>query len=78
MDVNIIVGIAGMVFILVAFILDEFIKRWSQNTMKYNLFNLLGSGCLMYYASTLRSIPFLVLNAVWFITSAVKIFKIIK
>lgn len=67
-----------MLLILIAFIMDEFYKRWNQDTLKYNIINLFGSGILMYYAVALRSIPFLILNGVWFITSIIKIFKISK
>jgi hypothetical protein len=59
--------------ILVAFVLDEFYKKWGINTVKYNLVNLLGSGLLIYYAYTLTSYPFLILNAVWFLVAGYKL-----
>ncbi len=77
MDMNLIIGISGMFFILFAFVLDEFYKKWSQNTIKYNATNILGSGLLIYYALTLYSWPFIILNVVWFVTAIVKLMKII-
>lgn len=76
MESNLLFGIAGMILILAAFILDEFYKRWNQNTIRYNLFNLLGSGLLLYYAVTLASWPFIILNGVWLVTATVKLIKI--
>lgn len=78
MEINLIIGLVGMVFILLAFILDEFYKKWSQNTIKYNLINILGSGLLIYYAATLDSWPFILLNSVWFVVATVKLVKIVN
>ncbi len=78
MEINFIIGFIGMVFILLAFILDEFYKEWSQNTIKYNLINILGSGVLVYYAITLNSWPFILLNSVWFVGATVKLIKIAR
>ena len=71
-----IIGFLGMSSILMAFVLDEFYKKWNQNTTHYNLLNLLGSGLLIYYAYTLSSIPFMILNGAWFITAGIKLWKI--
>ena len=76
MDLNLIIGIIGMFFILVAFIFDEFNKRWNQETIRYNLTNLIGSGMLIYYSYTLSSIPFIILNVVWFMVAGYKLIKI--
>ena len=76
--IEIIIGIVGMIFILLAFVLDEFYKKWNQNTVQYNLFNILGAGLLIYYAYTLASIPFMILNGVWFITAFIKLGKIMR
>ncbi|MEK6969635.1 MAG: hypothetical protein AABW48_04360 [Nanoarchaeota archaeon] len=78
MEINVIIGLVGMVFILLAFILDEFYKKWSQNTIKYNLINIIGSGLLVYYAVTLGSWPFILLNGVWLIVATVKLVKIVR
>ena len=76
MDLNLIIGIIGMFFILVAFIFDEFNKKWNQETVKYNLTNLIGSAMLIYYAYALSSIPFIILNLVWFMVAGYKLIKI--
>jgi len=75
---TLIIGITGMTFILVAFILDEFVKKFSQETVQYNVANIVGSGFLCYYAFILRGWPFLILNVVWFLVASVKLIKILR
>lgn len=75
---GLIIGIIGMLFILVAFVLDEFYQKFNQNTFQYNLFNICGSGMLMYYAYTLKGWPFLTLNLVWFIAAGIKLIRIMR
>ena len=65
-------GIAGMFFILAAFILDEFVPSFNQSTWRYNLLNILGSALLAYYALTIEGWPFLILNLVWLFTAVIK------
>lgn len=75
---SLLVGIIGVIFILAAFILDEFYKRLNSETVPYNLLNIVGSGLLMYYAYTLQSWPFLFLNVVWMAVAVIKTLKIIR
>lgn len=70
---SLIIGIIGMFFILAAFILDEFFKTWRQNTLRYNLLNLIGSLLLLYYAYTIGSWPFIILNGLWFVAAGYKL-----
>lgn len=72
-----IIGILGMVFVLTAFILDEFLKKFSQDTIFYNVLNILGSGMLIYYALSLSSWPFIVLNLVWMVVGLIKLVEIL-
>jgi hypothetical protein len=76
--INLIIGITGMFFILLGFILDEFFKKWNQDTVQYNVLNIIGSLLLIYYAYTLNSWPFLILNVVWFIVAGYKLVRILK
>ncbi len=69
-------GIAGMALILTAFVLDEFFKTWRQDSVKYNLLNLLGSALLSYYAYAILSWPFLILNLAWFIIAGYKMMRL--
>ncbi len=78
MTISFAVGIAGMILILLAFILDEFYKKWNQNTVQYNLLNIIGSGLLVYYALTLKGWPFVILNVVWLATAGYKFWKILE
>ena len=75
--IELLFGIMGMVFILAAFVLDEFSHRFTSELVVGNLLNILGSGLLVYYAFTLRSWPFLILNAVWCGAAVVKLGKIV-
>ena len=78
MDPNFIIGIIGMAFILIAFVLDEFVQKWNQNTLQYNILNIMGSFLLAYYAYTLPSIPFIILNAVWLAAAVVKLVRVLE
>ncbi|MCK4635508.1 MAG: hypothetical protein KAT32_01475 [Candidatus Moranbacteria bacterium] len=64
MDIIEIIGISGMVLILVFFFLNQ-IKKISQDSLIYDLGNLLGAGLLSLYAFQIDSIPFLILNLLW-------------
>ena len=69
-------GILGMFLIVVAFVLDEFYKKFNQNTVQYNVLNILGSALLIYYAWWLQALPFIILNGVWCIAALMKLVKI--
>lgn len=58
------IGLAGMIIILTAFILDLFEILHSKNKI-YIVLNASGSLILAYYAYLLSSIPFFILNAIW-------------
>jgi len=75
---SLVVGIVGMLFILVAFVLDEFYKRFNRNTIKYNVLNVIGSAGLVYYAVALSAWPFFFLNIVWFVVALLKLLGILK
>lgn len=60
----VIVGVIGMIFLLTAFALNLF-KKVTQDSLIYNIFNIIGAGLLAYYAYALNSIPFLILQAIW-------------
>ncbi len=71
------IGLLGMAGILAAFLLDEFVKEWGQETLRYNLLNIMGAGLLVWYAITLNSWPFVILNGVWAVAALVKVVKIV-
>ena len=64
MDLELIVGITGMVVILVAYLLEQF-EKVSPTNKGYILANLIGGVLLIFYSWYLNSIPFIILNAVW-------------
>lgn len=76
--IELIIGIIGMLCILAAFVLEEFVKRFNPNTLKFNLLNIFGSGLLMIYAFSLKGWPFLILNGVWFIAALIKFVELVE
>ncbi len=68
-----------MLFVLVAFVLDEFFgKKYNQDTLQYNLLNIFGAGMLIIYGLSLKGWPFVILNSIWAIAALVKGIKIIR
>ncbi|MDY6777828.1 MAG: hypothetical protein SVU32_04120 [Candidatus Nanohaloarchaea archaeon] len=61
---TLVIGTSGMLLLLVAFVLN-LLKKMTQDSVTYNVLNLVGGALLIYYAYALNSYPFLVLEAVW-------------
>jgi len=68
-----IIGFSGMAIILIAFLLNQ-AKRWSADSISYDIANAVGSTLLVVYAVALKSYPFLILNAIWAVASIKDIF----
>ena len=68
MDTLTLVGILGTGIILVSFILNQ-VGKWSSESRSYDIANTIGSLILVGYSVMLESLPFLILNGVWFIVS---------
>lgn len=68
MDITTVVGVTGAFIILVTFILNQS-GKWSAQTRSYDIANAVGSLILVGYAFLLQSIPFVILNGVWFVVS---------
>ncbi len=66
------IGILGMLLILAAFAIEEFCRHSRHESVAYNVLNLVGAAFLAWYAWTLHSMPFLVLNVVWMAVALVK------
>jgi hypothetical protein len=75
---SLVVGILGMLGILIAFTLDEFVKTFNQDTVGYNVLNIVGGGLLTWYAWTLVAWPFIILNVVWVLVAFIKLVRILK
>ncbi len=71
-------GIFGMACILLAFILEEFVPSFNQDTISYNLLNILGAGLLLYYGISIKGWPFVVLNGAWLGVAMVKLGRILR
>ena len=64
MDINLLTGVLGMILLLVGLFLLLF-NKIKENSKTYLLLNIFGGLALFYYSFTLRSIPFMILQAVW-------------
>ncbi|MBT3814781.1 hypothetical protein HOE37_03730 [Candidatus Woesearchaeota archaeon] len=78
LNINLIIGTLGMLFILAAFILDEFVRKFNQDTVQYNVLNIIGAFLLIYYAFSLNSLPFIILNVVWLTVAGFKLVRILR
>jgi len=76
-DFDLIIGVFGMTLILAAFIGDLF-KKITEDFAVYNIMNIVGALALVYYAYTLNSLPFLVLEFVWAVFAGYKLLLIYK
>lgn len=63
-NINLIIGIIGMILLLLAFALN-LLKKVTEHSHSYILLNIFGAGISMYYAYSLNAIPFIILEAVW-------------
>lgn len=77
-DVNLGMGLVGMSMILIGFFMEEFARHSRHESITYNVINIVGSLFLVFYALGLKSWPFLILNAVWFLLAIVKIWQIMR
>jgi len=74
-NIILIIGTTGMLFLLVAFVLN-LLKKIMQDSALYNILNIIGGGFLTYYAYSLNSIPFLILEAIWTLFAVYKLITI--
>lgn len=68
METNLLIGIMGMTLVLMAFMLNN-VNKWKSSDFMYDFTNLVGSASLAYYAFSLKSYPFLIVNSIWGIIS---------
>lgn len=68
MDIYTTVGIVGATIILITFLLNQSGKLSTESRV-YDALNALGSCILVVYAVLLESVPFMILNTVWFAVS---------
>jgi hypothetical protein len=72
MQLNLLTGIAGMLILLIAFILNLLMKL-TEDSLTYCLLNVIGGALLATYAYNIRSFPFFVLEIIWAISALYKI-----
>lgn len=66
--ISLIIGFTGMLLVLFAFVMNQ-AEKWKDDMLVYDIFNAVGSLGMVYYAYTLKSWPFLILNAIWALVS---------
>lgn len=74
MKIVIIIGWIGAIALLISYSLSSF-KLISNNSNIYKLINLFGSLLLIFNALSIRAYPFVVINIMWFISSAITLFR---
>jgi hypothetical protein len=74
LDLNLAIGIIGMLLILFAFFMNQK-HKWSVDTYYFDLFNFLGAYLLGIYAVLIGSVPFLILQVVWALISLKDVIK---
>ena len=68
MDIHLIVGSIGAAIILAAFVALQ-LHYMTDEDIRYDMANVLGSVCLVWYAYMGGSWPFFILNTVWGLVS---------
>lgn len=76
-EISEIIGIVGLGLLIFAFILNHG-KHKKRFTFTYNGLNFIGSLMLVYYAYTINSIVFIILNITWAFFALYFIVKQIK
>ena len=69
-----VLGILGSFFCLVALCLTIFVNGFGSSAY-YKILNILGGGCLLIYSISLGAVPFIVLEFVWTLSSAVGLIR---
>jgi hypothetical protein len=65
MDFLTLFGVIGTMLILFAFFMNQS-GRWKASSRRYDIVNMIGSLILVIFALETNSLPFLILNSVWF------------
>ncbi len=77
MNLITITGTLGLLLLLTAFVLNLAGKLGAETT-GYLLLNIIGCAFLTWYAIALDSVPFMILEAVWGLSSLIKLGLIMR
>jgi hypothetical protein len=77
MDLTSWIGSIGVALLLIAFFLNLF-KFLSQENALYKLLNLVGAGLAGYASWLLDFMPFVILEAIWFVVTALSLWPNLK
>ena len=73
-DFPTIVGSIGVGLLLLAYFLN-LIKRVSQDSRLYTALNVVGAGLACYSSYLISFLPFIILEGVWLVVSAIALIK---
>ncbi|MEW5923312.1 MAG: hypothetical protein AB1746_04925 [Candidatus Zixiibacteriota bacterium] len=74
---NLYIGIAGMLLLLLAFALN-LARILTQEAFAYIALNIVGAGLSVYYAVTLSAVPFIILESVWGLFALYKLIIVMR
>ena len=74
-DFPTIVGSIGVGLLLLAYF-SNLIKRLSQDSKLYTALNVIGAGLACYSSYLISFVPFIILEGVWLIVSAIALIKL--
>jgi hypothetical protein len=76
-DFPTVVGSIGVGLLLLAYLLN-LIKRVSQSSRSYTMLNVVGAGLACYSSYLINFVPFIILEGVWFVVSAIALIKLLR
>jgi hypothetical protein len=76
-DFPTIVGSVGVGLLLLAYLLN-LTKRVSQSSRPYTMLNVVGAGLACYSSYLINFVPFIILEGVWFVVSAIALIKLLR
>jgi hypothetical protein len=76
-DFSTIIGSIGVGLLLLAYLLN-LIKRASQGSRLYTTLNVVGAGLACYSSYLISFVPFIILEGVWFVVSAIALIRILR
>ncbi|HEU0184088.1 MAG TPA: hypothetical protein VFS27_02165 [Blastocatellia bacterium] len=76
-DFPTIVGSIGVGLLLIAYLLN-LTRRAPQGSRLYTTLNVVGAGLACYSSYLISFVPFIILEGVWFVVSAVALIKALR
>jgi hypothetical protein len=75
MKLSDIIASAGVIILLIAFLLNLY-RKLSAESKIYSLLNFMGAGICCFASCMIRFYPFIILEAIWAFVALVSLFKV--